>query len=56
MCVRGVGDELAISLSSLDKLPSVIDTLIIAVRNREFDQQLAEEGTPPAKLRAGGVA
>jgi hypothetical protein len=27
---------------SLDKLPSVIDTVITAVRNGELDQQLAE--------------
>ena len=32
----------AIAVSSLDKLPSVIDTLIIAVRNGELDQQFAE--------------
>ena len=29
---------------SLDKQPSVIDTLITAVRNGELDQQLAEAG------------
>jgi len=32
----------AIAVSSLDKLPSVIDTLIAAVRNGELDQHLAE--------------
>ena len=32
----------AIAVSSLDELPSVIDTLIIAVRNGELDQQFAE--------------
>lgn len=32
----------AIPVSSLDKLPSVIDTLITAVRNGELDQQLAQ--------------
>jgi hypothetical protein len=32
----------AIAVSSLDKLPSVIDTLITAVRNGELDQQFAE--------------
>jgi len=32
----------AIAVSSLDKLPSVIDTLITAVRSGELDQQLAE--------------
>jgi hypothetical protein len=32
----------AIAVPTLDKLPSVIDTLITAVRNGELDQQLAE--------------
>jgi hypothetical protein len=32
----------AIAVPSLDKLPSVIDTLITAVRNDELDQQLAQ--------------
>ena len=32
----------AIAVSSLDKLPSVIDTLITAVRNGELDQQFAD--------------
>ena len=32
----------AIAVQSLDKLPSVIDTVIAAVRNGELDQQLAE--------------
>ena len=32
----------AIVVPSLDKLPSVIDTVITAVRNGELDQQLAE--------------
>jgi hypothetical protein len=32
----------AIAVSSLDKLPSVIDTVITAVRNGELDHQLAE--------------
>ena len=32
----------AIAVSSLDKLPSVIDTLITAIRNGEIDRQLAE--------------
>jgi hypothetical protein len=31
----------AIAVQSLDKLPSVIDTLITAVRNGELDEQLA---------------
>ena len=32
----------AIAVSSLDKLPSVIDTLITAIHNGELDQQFAE--------------
>ena len=32
----------AIAVPSLDKLPSVIDTVIAAVRNGELDQQLAD--------------
>ncbi|MFY9957234.1 DUF6641 family protein [Bradyrhizobium sp.] len=32
----------AISVPSLDKLPSVIDTLITAVRNGELDEQLVQ--------------
>ena len=32
----------AIAVQSLDKLPSVIDTLITAVRNGELDQQFAD--------------
>jgi hypothetical protein len=32
----------AIAVSSLDKLPSVIDTLITAVRKGELDPQFAE--------------
>ena len=31
----------AIAVASLTKLPSVIDTLITAVRNGELDEQLA---------------
>jgi hypothetical protein len=45
----------AIAVSSLDKLPSVIDTLIAAVRNGELDEQLAQasnQSTP--KSRANG--
>jgi hypothetical protein len=34
----------AISVPSLDKLPSVIDTLITAVRNGELEEQLAKAG------------
>ena len=32
----------AIAVQSLDKLPSVIDTLIKAIRNGELDQQFSE--------------
>ena len=32
----------AIAVPSLDKLPSIIDTLIAAVRNGELDEQLAQ--------------
>jgi hypothetical protein len=32
----------AIAVRSLDKLPSVIDTLITAVRNGELDEQLGQ--------------
>jgi hypothetical protein len=53
----------AIAVPSLDKLPSVIDTLIAAVRNGELDAQLAEASKLPrqsAKKRRdeklGGVA
>jgi hypothetical protein len=35
-------DKTAIAVPSLDKLPSVIDTLIAAVRNGELDEQLAQ--------------
>ena len=40
----------AIAVPSLDKLPSIIDTLITAVRNGELDEQLAQatkQATPP---------
>jgi hypothetical protein len=45
----------AIAVPSLDKLPSVIDTLIAAVRNGELDQQLAEaskQATPKKSRKA----
>ncbi len=42
----------AIAVSSLDKLPSVIDTLITAVRNGELDQQLAITSNPRKNKRA----
>jgi hypothetical protein len=44
--------KLAIAVSSLDKLPSVIDTLITAVRNGELDQQLAIKSNPRKPKRA----
>lgn len=40
----------AIAVPSLEKLPSIIDTLITAVRNGELDEQLAQaakQSTPP---------
>jgi len=40
----------AIAVPSLEKLPSVIDTLIAAVRNGELDEQLAQaskQARPP---------
>lgn len=43
----------AIAVPSLDKLPSVIDTLITAIRAGELDQQLAQtsakQGVPKSK-------
>jgi hypothetical protein len=43
----------AIAVPSLDKLPSVIDTLITAVRNGELDEALtqAAKQTAPKKSR-----
>jgi hypothetical protein len=35
-------DKAAIAVASIDKLPSVIDTLITAVRNGELDEPLAQ--------------
>ncbi len=48
----------AIAVPSLDKLSSVIDTLIIAVRNGELDQQLAEASkqTNPRKPKGKRAA
>jgi hypothetical protein len=43
-------------MPSLDKLPSVIDTVIAAVRNGELDEQLAQasaEANPRKSKRAG---
>jgi len=45
----------AIAVPSLDKLPSVIDTLITAVRNGELDEQLAQaakQATPKKPRKA----
>ena len=42
----------AIAVPSLDKLPTVIDTLITAVRNGELDEQLALSSKSSAKRRA----
>jgi len=43
----------AIAVPSLDKLPTVIDTLITAVRNGELDEQLILSGKQSsAKRRA----
>jgi hypothetical protein len=41
----------AIAVPSLDKIPSVIDTLIAAIRAGELDQQLAQtkQGAPKNK-------
>ena len=37
----------AVAVSSLDKLPAVIDTLIAAVRDGELDTRLAQSIRPP---------
>jgi hypothetical protein len=44
----------AITMPSLDKLPSIIDTLIAAARNGELDEQLAlaSKSSPVRKRRA----
>jgi hypothetical protein len=44
--LRGGRQRVFASCHSLDKLPSVIDTLITAIRNGELDQQLAEASKP----------
>ncbi len=48
----------AIAVPSLEKLPSVIDTLIAAVRNGELDEQLAQASSQarPPKSKARRVA
>jgi hypothetical protein len=45
----------AIAVQSLDKMPTIIDTLITAVRNGELDEQLAQASSqvkPPKRKRA----
>jgi hypothetical protein len=42
----------AIAVPSLDKLPSVIDTLITAVRNGELDEMLAPTKQTAPKSKA----
>jgi hypothetical protein len=47
--------QTAIAVPSLDKIPSVIDTLITAVRNGELDEQLAQaakQATPKRPKKA----
>jgi hypothetical protein len=44
----------AIAVPTLDKLPSVIDTLITAVRNGELDQQLAEASAQTKSSKSKG--
>ncbi len=49
------GGKTAIAVPSLDKLPSVLDTLITAVRNGEFDEalaQVAKQATPTKPKKA----
>jgi len=41
-------------VSSLDKLPSVIDALIAAVRNGELDQQFAEASVQTKSSKSKG--
>ena len=48
-------DKTAIAVASIDKLPSVIDTLITAVRNGELDEALAQaakQATPKKARKA----
>jgi hypothetical protein len=45
----------AIAVPSLEKLPSIIDTVIAAVRNGEFDENLAQANAqtkPPKRKKA----
>jgi hypothetical protein len=41
----------AIAVPSLDKLPPIIDTLIVAVRSGELDDQLAQASKQSAVKR-----
>jgi hypothetical protein len=42
-------DQTAVMVATLDKLPSVIDTLITAVRAGELDSQIAAASVRPTK-------
>jgi hypothetical protein len=47
--------QTAVAVGSLDKVPAVIDTLIMAVRNGELDEQLAQaakQATPKKRKAA----
>jgi hypothetical protein len=46
----------AIAVPSLDKLPSIIDTLVAAVRNGELDEQLAQAARQVAPPRTKSKA
>ena len=46
----------AIAVPSLDKIPAVIDTLIIAVRNGELDERLAQVKKPPTPPKSRKAA
>jgi hypothetical protein len=50
-----VKDKTVIAVPSLDKIPTVIDTLVAAVRNGELDEQLAQaakQATPRKPRKA----
>jgi len=44
----------AIAVPSLDKLPSIIDTVVAAVRNGELDEQLAQASVPTKTPKTKG--
>jgi hypothetical protein len=46
----------AVAVPSLDKLPSMIDTLITAVRNGELDEQLAQASKTAAARKSRRAA